>query len=292
MPSPRSTLPLKKDPANRFLPWIIALMVYLAVLALAGILVLDTVVGRWRSGRSDTLTVQVPPTDERVSDARVAAVLEVLRETSGVESARLLDREEIAALLEPWLGKGAVWEDLPLPRLIDVVLAPEAVIDLDALEARVLAVAPGAEVDDHKLWLDRLAAAARSLQAAALAVVLSIIAAACSIVIFTTRTSLSVHRDAIEILHLIGARDSFIARIFASQALWLGLRGGLLGFVPAVITLALIRHFASKIDAPLLPEFSLNPVEVFILAAMPLVTALIAMLTARITVLRSLGRMP
>lgn len=292
MLGPRATLPLHKDPANRFLPWIIALMVYLAVLALAGILVLDTVVGRWRSGRSDTLTVQVPPTDERVTNAQIMAALEVLRDTPGVLAARPLDREEITALLEPWLGKGNVSPDLPLPRLIDVTLAPDSTVDLDALEVRIQAVAPGAEIDDHKLWLDRLAAAARSLQAAALAVVLSIIAAACSIVVFTTRTSLAVHREAIEVLHLIGARDAFVARVFASQALWLGLRGGLFGFFPAVITLALIRHFAGKIDAPLLPQFSLVPAEVAVLAAMPLITAVIAMVTARITVLRTLARMP
>lgn len=288
----RTTLPLQKDPANRFLPWIVALMVYLAVLALAGVLVLDTAVQRWRSGRSDTLTVQVPPGDESVTDARVAASLMVLRDTPGIATARALDRDEIAALLEPWLGKGNVLADLPLPRLIDVAIAPGAEIDLGALEARVQAVAPGAELDDHKLWLDRLAATARSLQVAALAVVLSIIAAACIIVVFTTRTSLTVHNDTIEVLHLIGARDAFVARVFASQALLLGLRGGLLGFVPAVITLTLIRHFAGEIDAPLLPRFALSALEVGALAALPLITALIAMLTARITVLRTLARMP
>jgi cell division transport system permease protein len=286
------TLPLQRDPANRFLPWIVALMVYLAVLALAGVLVLDTAVQRWRSGRSDTLTVQVPPDGESVTEARVNATLKVLHDTPGIATARALDRNEIAALLEPWLGKGNISTDLPLPRLIDVVIAPGTEIDLGALEARVQAVAPGAEVDDHKLWLDRLAATARSLQVAALAVVLSIIAAACSIVVFTTRTSLTVHNDAIEVLHLIGARDAFVARVFASQALLLGLRGGLLGFVPAVITLTLIRHFAGEIDAPLLPQFALSPVEVGALAALPLVSALIAMLTARITVMRSLARMP
>ncbi len=171
-------------------------------------------------------------------------------------------------------------------------LAPGAAPDLGALEALLATVAPGAKIDDHKVWLDRLAAAARTLQAVALAVVLAIGAAAAGTVVFTTRTILAVHHDEVELLHHIGAHDGFIARAFAWQALKLGLRGGLLGLGLAVVTLGLVRHFTDGIEAPLLPQPDLDLVALAAIVALPAASALVAMVTARMTVMRALARMP
>lgn len=284
-------MPLQDAAANRFLPWIVALMVYLAALALAGALVLDSAVARWRSGQDNTLTVQVPPAENGAPSAQAAAALEALRDTRGVAAARLLRRDELVALLEPWLGRGNVAPDLPLPHLIDVRLTPGAAPSLAVLEARLKAVAPKAEIDDHGVWLDQLAAAARTLQAVAFAVVLAIGGVAVGTVVFTTRTSLAVHHETVELLHLIGAHDTFVARAFARQALWLGLRGGLLGFALAAATLAVVRHVTVGLEAPLLPRPSLTLAALGVLAALPVVSALVAMVTARMTVLRALQRM-
>ncbi|MEE8273696.1 MAG: cell division protein [Alphaproteobacteria bacterium] len=288
----RSPLPLHEDAANRFLPWIVALMVYLAALALGGALVIDGAIGRWRSSQSDTLTVQVPPGDAATQDSPVDAVLDLLRATPGVAAARPLERSELVSLLEPWLGRGNVAPDLPLPWLIDVTLAPNAVLDHLVLETRLQVVAPGTEIDDTAIWLERLTAAARSLQAVALAVVLAIGGAAVGTVMFTTRTSLTVHHETIEVLHLMGAHDAFVARAFARQALWLGLRGGVLGISLAALTGAAVWYFIGRIDAPLLPRLVLTPPGWAALAALPLVSAWVAMLTARVTVMRALTRMP
>ena len=288
----RPVLPLAADAANRFLPWIVGLMVYLAALALTGAFVLDAAIARWQSGRGDTLTVQVPPAEDEATDARIAVTLEVLRETPGVAAARALEWEELVALLEPWLGKGNVTRELPLPRLIDVRLAPGAAPDLRALESRLETAAPGVAIDDHGLWLDRLAAAARALQAITMAGVLGICAAAIGAVVFTTRSSLAVNHDAVEVLHLIGAHDAFVARAFARQAMWVGLRGGALGLALAVVTLALTRPFAAGLEAPLVPRLSLAPEALAVLAALPLVSALVATVTAWLTVRRALARMP
>ena len=46
----RSDLPLNKDVSARFLPWIVAFMVYLAALALAIAMGLDGIIGHWRAG--------------------------------------------------------------------------------------------------------------------------------------------------------------------------------------------------------------------------------------------------
>lgn len=292
MPARGAHLPLDEDPANRYLPWVVALMVYLAALALAGAFVLGASAARWQSGHGGRLTVQVPPANGGVTDERVAAVVAILRGTAGVAAARPLADDEIAALLEPWLGKGNIVSDLPLPRLVDAVLAPGARPDVRALELRLQAAAPGARVDDHGQWLDRLASAARVLQTVAVTVVAAIGLAAAGTVVFTTRTSLAVHQETIEVLHLIGAHDAFVARAFERQAWSLGLRGGLIGLGLAALTVVILRQLWGGLDAALLPRLSLSPMNLAALAVLPVASGLIAMVTARLTVLRVLARMP
>lgn len=292
----RLDIPLNRDSSVRFLPWIIGLMVYLAGLALAGTLVLNGTLARWDRSLSGTLTVQLPPVEPGKDDA-LPLVLQILRETAGVKNAEPLGTEATGRLLEPWLGNALSAEDLPLPRLIDLRIDTDAPPDLAALRARLAAAVPQAVLDDHRLWLDRLASLVVSVELTALAVVALIGAAAVLTVVFTTRAGLAVHHGVIEVLHLIGARDTYIARQFERQALELGLRGGIMGLLLTIATLALIGH-ASEATAllgermRLVPALELRFWQWLLIALLPAAAAGIAMLTARFTVLRALARMP
>jgi cell division transport system permease protein len=292
----RLDIPLNRDSSVRFLPWIIGLMVYLAGLALAGTLVLNGTLARWDRSLSGTLTVQLPPAEPGKEDA-LLLVLRTLRETQGVRNAEPLGAEATARLLEPWLGNALSADELPLPRLIDLRIDTDTPPDFGALRARIAVVAPQAVLDDHRLWLDRLASLVVSVELTALAVVALIGAAAVLTVVFTTRAGLAVHHGVIEVLHLIGARDTYIARQFERQALELGLRGGVMGLVLTVATLALIGH-ASDATAllgervRLVPALDLRFWHWLLVALLPAAAAGIAMLTARLTVLRALARMP
>lgn len=293
----RSDLPLDKDAARRFLPWLVALNVYLAALALAGLMVLGDAVVRWDRGLSGTLTVQIPAaTDEgtdpaRDTDARVQQALKVLQSTPGIASATPLDRGDMAALMEPWLGTGELIGELPLPMLIDVRLKDDGGVNVDGLGAVLAEAVPGATIDDHKKWLDRLALLARSVEVIAAAIVLLIAAAAVATVIFITRTGLSLHHEVIELLHLIGARDEYVARQFESQALALCLKGGLIGFALAAVTLVALGALIGRLGSQLLPPLAMSLPQWLALAALPVAVALIGMLTARVIVLRSLARL-
>jgi cell division transport system permease protein len=126
----------------------------------------------------------------------------------------------------------------------------------------------------------------------AIAVVVLIGLAAVATVIFTTRMGISIHHDVIELLHLIGARDGYVAAQFQRQAMLLGLRGGVLGIVFAVATLYGLRHVAGRLETPLAPDIPVAHWAWGLLAAVPVATALIAMVTARLTALRELAKMP
>jgi len=294
----RLDIPFDRDGSGRFLPWLIALMVYLAALAASGALALDRALAIWDRGLTGTLTVELPPAPATgKGDGGLAAAVKLLTTTPGVLAAQPLAREEVGKLLEPWLGPTLPPEELTLPRLIDVRIDTGRGVDLDGLRGALVKAAPGAVLDDHRLWLDRLAGLIRSAQATALGIVALIGIAAVLTVIFTTRTGLAVHRDVIELLHLMGARDAYIATQFQYQALRLGAGGGVIGLGLALATLAALGHAtdaASMFGERTLPLPSMG-LALWDWAALPLLpaaAAVLAMVTARITVLGALSRMP
>ena len=293
--APRRDLPLDRDGSGRFLPWLIALMVYLACLALAGAIMLSDASARWQSGLTGTMTVQIPAPDTASLSEQptvVAAILDVLNNTPGISRAAPLSHDKVIGLIEPWLGQGNVASDLPIPVLIDIQLEENAAFDTVGLAIQLEQVAPGTRLDDHEIWISRMLRLSQTVGAIAMSIVILIGIAAAATVVFVTRTGLAVHHGVIEVLHIIGARDIYIARQFQARALSLALRGGLLGLVLAVLTLMLLTGIAGKLDARLLPTLTVSPWLWGSLAALPLAAVLIATLTARITVIRALSRLP
>ena len=288
----RSDLPLDRDQLSRFLPWLIAFMVFLSVMAVAGMLVLNATASKWDRGVRGTMTVQVIPTDDESEDEqRLNAVLTGLATSPEVARYDSMDNSRLIRLLEPWVGDVTGSGELPLPRLIDVELKPAAVLTADALLKRLSEKANGISIDDHRVWLDHLVRLIETFEILALVVLLFIVLATIGTIIFTTRTGLAIHREAIEVLHLIGAHDAYIARQFARRAFDLGLSGGVVGLVLALPTLWGLTHLARSLDDKLLLNIAFGPVHWGLLVALPVGVSLVAMVTAKITVMRTLERM-
>jgi cell division transport system permease protein len=291
-------VPLAAGGAVRYLPWTIGVMVFLAVLALAGSLLVAEGTGVWRQGLTGTLTVQVLPAPEGAApvapgdlERRTLKVLALLRATPGVARAEELSDARIKRLLEPWLGPAAAIGELPMPRLIDVALAEGAPVDAASLRQRLTGAVIGVVLEDHGSWLQGLLSLVRAVELLAAGMVALIVISAIATAVFTTRTGLSVHADVIELLHLIGAQDGYIARRFQTHALALGLKGAVVGFAIAAATLFALDKMAARLDGALVIDLSLGPVQWGVLAATPLVMALIVALAARVTVMRALGAM-
>ena len=133
----RSDLPLDKDALSQFLPWLIAFMVFLAVLAMTGMLLLASTAARWDRGVSGALTVQIMPAENLSKDTeRLQKVLLVLSKLPEVKHFEALSDDKMITLLKPWLGTTLVSGDLPLPRLVDVKLKSGAKLDLKKLSKR------------------------------------------------------------------------------------------------------------------------------------------------------------
>jgi cell division transport system permease protein len=291
----KSGLPLARDTSARYLPWLLAFMVYLAALALAAAMMMQQLAERWERDLTGQLTIQLLPASDLQAgseDERRAAVLAVLRSTPEVATFEILDREAGLRLLEPWLGRSAAIAELPLPELIAVTLAPGQGGIPPGLAQRLEHAAPGTLVDDHQARLGGLLELVRTVEAVAYLVVVLVVLVTVLVTVFVARTGLAIHHRVIELLHLIGAQDSYIARQFQSHALWLGILGGLPGLALAAGTLHLLGRALAAQPATLLPSLQFAPGHWLVLGLVPLVCALIAMLTARWTVLRLLARMP
>ncbi|HUJ02185.1 MAG TPA: hypothetical protein VLW75_00990 [Rhizomicrobium sp.] len=273
---------------------VIAVMAFLAALALGASLLANRAALGWREGLEGKLTVQILPPARGDAAAALSretgAVLKVLWNTDGIVHAGAISQRDEIALVKPWLGADALVSDLPLPQLIDASIRPGSDVDVAALTARVKAVAPDAVLDDHTHWIGRLKSLADTVVFSAYAILLLIAVATAAAVTFATRAGLQAHHEIVGLLHQMGAHSGFIARAFERHYAFSAFLAAAIGASLA----ALVFIAAGGLElvglepVPFLPPLSLAPKELLWLATVPLASGLIGWATARLSVLAAL----
>lgn len=213
-----------------------AAMAFLAVFSLALALATGRLADRWSDALAHTATVRVsaPPGQMQV---QTDAVVEVLRTTPGIVSARVLSEDEQRALLEPWFGPGLPVDSLPLPQLVEVVEG-EPGFDPEALRLRLSAEAPGAVLDDHTRWRRPLVRAAGSMRWLGWVAITLIALTTAAMITLSANAALAANARVIEVLRLVGARDVYIARAFVRRFTTRTLQGAAVGTVLAMLAVA------------------------------------------------------
>lgn len=274
---------------------VIGVMAFLAALALGASLVAERMAEGWRAGLAAGLTVQILPPAEGASPQwgkEAGSVVAVLSTTGGIAKAQALSDADTRKLVEPWLGAGALVKELPLPRLVDATVAPGAAVDLPLLVRRLKQAAPDAIVDDHARWIQRLQRAADTVMWTSWGVLGLIALATAAAVTFATRAGLAANQDIVALLHQMGARASFIADAFEWHYLASALSASATGAAAAgVLFVAAGSLQVMGVEpVPFLPLLTLSPAELAWLVAVPACSGLIALATARLSVLAALGR--
>ena len=226
--------------SGRALVSVIAIMTFLASLTLGAVMLVVAAASEWQSDVSGEVTIQVRLIAGKDLDESVKRAVEIARATPGVADVRPYSKEELSRLLEPWLGSGAVLETLPVPRLIVVRVTSKRPPDFAVLRAALAAEVPGASLDDHRSFAGRLRAMADTAIAIGLAIFALVLAATVLSVSFATRGAMATNRSTVEVLHLIGAKDSYIAGEFQRHFLLLGLKGGAIGGGAAIAVFILL----------------------------------------------------
>jgi cell division transport system permease protein len=307
-PNSADDLGLRRALSDRLLPLLVGAMVFLAALALAGALAAAGLAAQWQSGAASMLTVTVPMPDVLQGGTRQGAAppggtpraqlaAQILATAPGIASARRLTDAEIVLLLKPWLGEDPATLSLRLPAVFEVRLAAAA--PDPGLAARLSEAVPGTQLEHNGEWLARLADLVRSLQACATLALLVVAVVAAAVVGVATRAGLAVRRDAIEIVHGLGATDHLIASQFSHRITMLVLSGALAGLLlvlPVLMGLASLaapfqNHQAlpSSVDDFLAV---LPPLLWALLAALPLAAGIIGWATAQATVRGWLRQLP
>lgn len=269
-------------------PWLIAIMVFLSALALAGYLAMAGMARGLESDLSRRITVQLatPNPDERAAEA--GAIVDAMAKDSNVAAVDRLAEAELVALIEPWFGRGNVTADLPLPELIDVTLVDGNAARVAAVSTRIRALAPHARIDSQASWMGPLARMLDALQLMLLAVLGLLMISLIAVVVLATRAQLNTHRETIEVIHMIGAEDRQISSLFQSQAFSAGLLGGVAGLVVALALLVAVGGLVSAVGSGLLGVSVSAAGQVWMLCLLPLIAAILAQFAARQTVLRTL----
>lgn len=231
-----------------------ASMCFLACLALGAALLVNSAADRWLAQAASAVTVQIIESGNQTAQDQLPVVQKILARTPGIASAQVIERDDVVRLLEPWLGAGNVTDELPLPILLDIQLDPQTPVNQRNLKIELKAVAPGASFDTHGHWQESLAQGAFVLRMLAGFILLLVLTATATVLIFATRAALTANREILEVLNLIGATDHFISRQLTRHLARLSLLSSIIG-----MGLAMGLFYFSQNLLPIMP-----PPELFL----------------------------
>lgn len=296
--SRKQELPLNGDSTGLFLQIIISIAVFIFAITLSGVLSINTMLYNWNQSILGSLTVQIMPVNDINKEKATAQTLayqekaiEFLQNVDGIIKVTPLNDNQLKNLIQPWLGDGVNISNLPIPRIIDVKLAADADLNFVELAQKLSIASPQASLDNHKLWLSKLIDFADGLKLIAMTVLLLVIAITSGAIFYTTRMSLGLHRNIIEILHTMGAKDTYVAQQYGKRMAFLGFCGGILGLLFAIPAIFFIGSLATQIEGGIISEASLGFSDWGIIFSLPLFSMFIAMYTAYHTVKRTLKKM-
>jgi cell division transport system permease protein len=271
-------------------------MCYLACLAIGALILINRAVDNWTSGLSREVTVQVRLLQDTDIERELANGKALLERTPGVTGVEVLDRNAGAKLLEPWLGSNNL-DDLPIPRLIRVTIDEKAPPDFDRLDADLKKSVKGASLDTHRRWEAQLTRMASALSALSYAILVLICISTIAMVVFATRTVLDANRHVVDVLHLVGAKDGYIARQIDSRFIKTGLMAGLFGVMLGILTFFLLGltgtagggGFADASRGLLFAPPAIALWSYGALLSVPVIATLICLITSRMALIRMLG---
>jgi cell division transport system permease protein len=291
-----SALVPRQSISGRALVAVVAIMTFLASLTTGAVILVGSAAGEWQAQVAREVTVQVIPKPGQDTDATVAKAASVARAFPGIAEVRPYSKAQSTALLVPWLGSGLSLDELPVPRLIVVKIAAGAAPDIPQLRRELTEQVPGAVLDDHRGWIERMRAMAGTAVAAGVFILILVVVATMLSVTFATRGAMATNKPVIEVLHFVGAKNGFIAGHFQRHFLLLGLQGGAAGGGLAILLFALAgfmsRWFAGSAAAEqtqaLFGTFSIGMSGYAAVIGQVVLIAIVTALTSRHTVNRTL----
>jgi cell division transport system permease protein len=299
--APRKAAPIvpPQDVAGTALILVIAIMTFLSCLTLGAVTLVRDTASTWQTQIAREATIQIKPADGLDMEAALASAQRVASSQTGVRQATVVDQAATARLLEPWLGTGFSIDELPVPRLVIVTIDPSSPPDFASMRTALSQEVPSATLDDHRTWVDRLVAMARTTVTIGVSVLVLMLAATVLAIVFATRGAMSGNGHIIEVLHFVGAEAGFIAREFRYHFLMTGMKGALAGGVAAALVFVGFWFWSSRNMATpqadqataLFGNFAIGATGYLGVALVVLLVGALTAITSHLTVVSFLGDM-
>lgn len=292
-------LPLHKGADAGFLTLLVSLMSFLAILSLTGTFALSGMTARWSSGLENKVTIEIPiETSEGhllsrdTMEKETKKVAAKLDKNPNVKDIKVLSDRDITELVSPWLGSEINFDEIPLPTLIAVEVKISNAETLTVLADDIKEASEFAVLQTHQDWLDDLIRFARTLQYLAFSIALIVSAATITAIAAGIRARFAIYKKEVELLHLMGASDDYIARQFQKHAIIIALKGGAIGAIAGIFVTIIIIILSGFSGTSLLPRIEISIIQFLALSLVPILACMIAGIVSRITVLRTLAKMP
>jgi cell division transport system permease protein len=292
-------MPLEKSEDSNFLILLIALMSVLAVLAGSGTLALNAMAARWSSGLENKITIEIPVEtkdghllSEDTVKKETLKIAQGLKDHPIIKTSTVMDATAVQDLVSPWIGEGLSLDDIPLPGLIAVELKHSDAKNIEQLKQDLDELSPYANMETHHEWLADLILFTNTLKSLAFFITIIITMTTLIAIVAGIRARLAIHKKEVELLHSMGASDIYIARQFQRHAMIIGIKGALAGTAIGLFITIILIYMSSHSGTSLIPEIHISNQAIILLCTIPIFASTLSATTARITVLRSLSKMP
>ena len=285
--------------AGHALVLVIAIMSFLAALTVAAVTIISDATRDWQSDISRGATIQIRSIDGVDIESELSKAVTIARGTPGIASATVLSQQESNALLEPWLGLDLQFDDLPVPRLIELVIADPAGVDFLGLSDALQQQVTGAVLDNHRFWVERLRSMAETAILIGFSILVLVITATILTVVFATRSAMAGNKETIEVLHFVGAGNRFIAGEFQRRFFTLGFQGSLAGGGIAIFVFLILQVLVREDEGSaavdqvqaLLGVVQLGYTAYLGTLALVIMIAIFTAITTRLTVINTLSKL-
>ena len=284
-------IPFSREDANRYLPWVIAVMVCLVgLLLVVGISLHQS---SKQSGRMNIQSFQVYlPYDAR-DDALIEQIASALSSADGVASVEYLSDKSLARMLSPWTGGTMELSSLPLPKVWEVTLNDNVKRRdaIDRISADLVQLSDAIEIESYQDWVLQLTQFTQMLRGGVFTLVALLSVALMALVAIIVRTSLKLNFQAVQLLHNVGATDEYILRQFVQNGCLMVAKGSIVGMGLASVLAVAVSVLTVELSSPLLPTLLLNGYHVLAMIALPIAIIAFTALLVRVTILHMLEQM-
>ena len=289
----KANIPFEQDQHLGLISAIIGLLVMIGVFAFGGLLALNQVAEKWKGGLAETVSIDLPPllSLQQNEDSRAVRILTLALNEPGVSDASILHRDRMRELVKPWLGDAIEIDRLPLPVIIQLKIDRDNPPDFESFSRRLHQAVPGTKLNSFGEWRERLLRSVNTLMTVGIVILIAVALGIVSMILFLGFTSMMVYRQSIELLHLMGATDQYIAKQFNMLVAKISIIGASIGFGIACFLILIAGHVGLG-QAYRLHEWVILPLTHWaFLSIIPIATFLLALMTVHFAVLYQLKKL-